>query len=92
MNPKPQRIFNKKLMNEIKRLRCVICDFTPCDSDHITTKGAGGDDTKDNLWPLCHVHHVERHKIGLLSLVNKYPPCRLWLENHGRSDILEGNS
>ena len=38
--------------------------------DHITTRGAGGQD-EGNGWGLCAEHHVERHTLGLKSFAAK---------------------
>lgn len=59
------------------------------DADHLTTRGAGGDDSWDNVWPLCRKHHQERHFYGVGWMVLHYEMCGRWLELNGRQDILD---
>ena len=59
------------------------------DPDHVTTRGAGGGDTPDNVMPLCRRHHSERHQIGIGQMIRKYPSYRTWLQLAERTDILE---
>ena len=40
---------------------------------HLKTKGAGGDDQDWNLLPLCQLHHIEIHQLGLKLFIKKYP-------------------
>lgn len=61
----------------------------PSDPDHITTRGAGGDDVAINVWPLCRTHHVERHAKGLMYMIEKYETLQLWLQRAGRKDVLD---
>lgn len=86
---KKKRIENKDFLEFIRELDCILCGpGNLAEGDHITTKKAGGDDTAINIWPLCRMHHQERHKIGLLTFIKKYQACRTWLELAGRQDIL----
>lgn len=88
---KPKRIVDKKLLSLIsKQEACLICHRRPVDPDHITTRGAGGDDTLTNVWPLCRREHQERHRHGLGYMVDKYPVLKRWLISNGREDVLEG--
>lgn len=89
MFPKFKRKIDKKLLSEIKKLPCLICNKRPSDPDHITTKGSGGDDDIKNLWPLCRKHHTERHMIGLKQMIKKYQKCEEWLIANERQDVLE---
>jgi len=86
---KKKRIVDKKLLQEVSQLPCLVCGRGPSDSDHLKTRGAYGDDTENNVWSLCRKHHVERHKTGILTFVKKYPTCESWLLKHGREDILD---
>ncbi len=86
--PKPKRKNSKKLLEMVRRQMCIICQRYGCDPDHITTKGAGGGDTGDNVWPLCRPHHTERHQIGLETFIKKYEVTQEWLVDHERWDIL----
>ena len=89
MFPKPIRIKNPKLLQIIREQPCVICHRSPCDPDHIVTRGAGGDDTPSNLWPLCRSCHTLRHSIGIHRLAQRFPVCLMWLRDHGHDDIVE---
>jgi len=68
-----KRIINKPLLKEYHDMQCVVCGTTPCDADHIKTRGAGGHDHPRNLWSLCRQHHQERHMIGLGTFIHRYP-------------------
>jgi 5-methylcytosine-specific restriction enzyme A len=39
---------------------CVVCGEPATDVDHITPKRQGGQDTADNLQPLCHACHSSK--------------------------------
>jgi hypothetical protein len=39
---------------------------------HVKSKGSGGSDTEDNLWPLCVKHHAEIHNLGVFTFCDKY--------------------
>lgn len=102
---KKTRKVNKPLLEVVKRLMCLACGGGPSpsgisginyknypirsDADHITTRGAGGGDEWDNVWPLCRKHHQERHFHGLRHMAEKYNECRRWLEISGRIDVLD---
>jgi len=80
---KPQRIVDRDLLSSYWPRRCVVCGHRGCDPDHIQSRGSGGDDIDSNLWPLCRRHHTERHTIGIISLVKKYPGLELTLKLKG---------
>lgn len=86
--PKFKRVIDQDLLDYIKTLNCIICGFTPCDPDHVITRGPGGSDSAINVWPLCHKHHIERHNKGLGHMIRTYEGCRIWLENASRYDML----
>lgn len=57
----------------IRSLPCAVCSHSPpSDPHHIKTRGAGGDDSLENLLSLCRPHHVEIHTIGRKTFLNKY--------------------
>ena len=58
---------------------CVVCRFKGVDLHHIKTRKSGGSDSKFNLLPLCHRHHVEIHNSGTTSFVKKYHWVGKWL-------------
>lgn len=68
-------------------------DIAPRISDphHLTSRGAGGQDTPENLVSLCREHHneVEAPWGGIVSMIKKYPRLKDWLKIAGRTDILE---
>lgn len=86
---KPKRIVNRDLLEYIKTLPCLVCQMVPSDPDHITSRGAGGHDKPENVWPLCRKHHTERHAKGLRYMVQKYVVLQTWLDLAGRTDILD---
>ena len=67
---------NKDYQDFVRAHGCwAIQDPNDClgvvEFDHITTRGAGGQD-EGNGWGLCAEHHVERHTLGLKSFAAKY--------------------
>jgi predicted restriction endonuclease len=89
MLPKNLRVVDKKLLAEIRLQPCAACGQKPVDAAHIRSRGAGGDDTPDNLLPLCRSHHVEQHKRGWHLMSDKYPNLRFALAVKGW-EIIEG--
>lgn len=69
---KPKRIQNRKALDEVKHYPCLVCR-APSDPCHIKSRGAGGDDTLDNLIQLCRRHHSEQHQTGWVGFLAKYP-------------------
>lgn len=65
--PKSERKKDKKLINS-KKHNCEYCGKKNCytNTHHIKSKGAGGDDTADNLIELCSNCHRKAHD-GLIS-------------------------
>ena len=65
--PKNERKKDKKLINK-KKHDCEFCGKKNCwtNTHHIKSKGAGGDDTEDNLIELCGVCHRRAHD-GIIS-------------------------
>lgn len=86
---KKKRIVDKELLAFVRTLPCIICRKIPSDPDHITTRGAGGDDVAINIWPVCRDHHTERHNKGLPHMIRTYRSCEIWLTQAGREDVLE---
>lgn len=73
MFEKKKRIINKELLEEIKMQPCIVCNKKPVDIHHLETRGAGGDDTRENCYPFCRTHHTMIHKIGIATFVNTFP-------------------
>ena len=66
------RIINKELLKTYKATRCVHCgNKMGVVGHHIRSVGSGGGDVKENLIPLCCVHHIEIHKKGLNYMCEK---------------------
>lgn len=86
--PKKKRIINKQLLEDVKDQPCICCSKHPSDPHHLTSRGASGDDTEDNLLPLCRKHHTEIHQIGLKSMCWKFPKIKEWLVKMKRHDLL----
>ena len=70
--PKNERKKNKKLIDN-KKHNCEYCGKKNCytNTHHIRSKGAGGDDTADNLIELCGDCHVKAHS-GEISKEDLY--------------------
>lgn len=86
---KPKRKVDRSLLDFITTLPCLICQRVPSDPDHITSRGAGGNDSAVNVWPLCREHHTLRHAKGLVWMVQNHVVLQIWLESACRTDILE---
>jgi len=56
---KRKRIVNKDLIKSYRDKPCAICFvYFQTSPHHIKTRGAGGDDTEENLICLCGEHHI----------------------------------
>lgn len=91
MLEKPKRIEDPKLIKQVKGQKCVCCGICPeggVDAHHVTSRGAGGDDTVDNLLPVCRIHHAAIHHYGWSKSIRKYHGVYRWLLEHERHDIL----
>lgn len=86
--PKKKRISNPKLLNIIRNMQCLLCPTWPSDPHHVTSKGAGGHDTGDNVVNLCRAHHNEIHQIGVKTFATKHKRFMRWLREHDRDDVL----
>ena len=87
---KNKRVVDKELCDRTKHTPCAVCGQVPAgDVHHVTTRGAGGGDTKENLMPLCRAHHTEIHAIGYGKALTQWPRLHGWLERMGRTDILD---
>lgn len=71
--PKPRRIVDRKLLDEVKKLPCLICR-RPSESDpcHVKSVGSGGSDEIQNCISLCRPHHTEQHKHGWKFMTDQY--------------------
>ena len=51
---------------------CIICGASPSDIAHVTSRGAGGDDTPENMiYGLCRQHHTEQHAKGWSAIMRR---------------------
>lgn len=77
----------EKFVDYIRRQKCVVCFNSPCDPDHLSQIGMGRNRRDPMLLehlscvPLCREHHIERHRIGLVTF-EKNNKVNLWRENH----------
>lgn len=89
---KDRRVVDRGLLATVRGLTCLACgpgrQREPTEPDHVTTRGAGGGDLYNNVWPLCAEHHRERHRRGLGHMIKTYGACRHWIELAERTDIL----
>lgn len=72
-------------------LPCVACgeNFLDRCFHHITSRGAGGDESESNRISLCFKCHTLWHKAGTSHMIKKYYSVYKWLKKHGRDDILD---
>lgn len=70
-------------LDQIRSLPCVMCGKTPCDVAHIKTRGSGGDDTFENVLPLCRGCHTLQHKVGFVKLWDTSQKMRFALSLRG---------
>lgn len=75
---------NDANLDLVRAMPCAACGKPgPSDPDHIKTRGAGGIDAMDNLWPLCRWCHTFRHKQGLQELIRRFPVAKKELLKRG---------
>lgn len=80
---KSNRKQDKEVLESFYEKSCLVCGKFGCDPAHIKTKGSGGDDEKNNLMPLCRIHHIEQHKIGIVTFIKKYQSVYSYVERLG---------
>lgn len=82
--PKPFRIVDSALLECVRGLACVACDYAgPVDPAHVLSRGAGGGDEDFNVMPLCRLCHRLQHHYGFKGLIEKYPSVWIWLKARG---------
>jgi hypothetical protein len=79
---------SEMLLETVRDLPCLCCGESPCDAHHVTTRGAGGQDTPENLMPLCREHHTLWHAKGPKYMILTFPAVQFWLEGAERWEIL----
>ena len=89
MFPKNKRIVDRGLLDYVKTLPCCICgERKNIDPSHLTSRGAGGSDTFNNVIPLCRKHHMEMHRNGMFYMIDNYINFHVRLIDIERHDIL----
>lgn len=87
---KKKRIINKELIDEIRLMGCIVnnnqCLRSCIDVHHITTIGAGGGDTIENLVPLCRKCHQAIHYSGSKSMAKNSSSYKEYLVKIGREE------
>ena len=83
MFPKPKRIKDRGLLDEIKKLRCIACGKYGVDPAHIRSRGAGGHDLVGWVIPLCRPCHSLSHHIGWVRFLEKNFNVKMTLEELG---------
>ena len=87
--PKGKRIEDPKLIEHVKRLSCTACRKEgPSDAHHVTSRGAGGPDTRENVMPLCRLCHTRWHSLGPGYMVRNFTGVKRWLKKMERDDVL----
>ncbi len=74
-NFKVPPVRDRKYLDSLRELKCVICRKSPCDPAHVRYGSGGGMGLKpgdDCALPLCHEHHMEQHRIGEIIFWLKY--------------------
>lgn len=90
MFQKRTRVVDEDLVDYVKTLQCVACGRSPGgQAHHVTTQGAGGGDTADNLMPLCYGCHTKLHKVGYFKMIQQHPGVLFWLQNANRDDVID---
>lgn len=64
-------------------MRCLVCNRDHADRAHVKTRGSGGSDEEWNIMLLCRIHHIEQHKIGIITFIEKYPAVKREIETKG---------
>lgn len=80
---KHKRVVDRAALEECKQMACIVCGKRPTDPAHIKSRGAGGDDAKWNLIPLCRAHHSMQHQKGHLFMIERFPPYKFFLQRLG---------
>lgn len=74
---------NKKLRESFRSRPCIICRSVPSDPCHLKTYASTLSDDEFNIFELCRTHHVEMHKIGTFTFIEKYPTFKKSVINKG---------
>lgn len=81
---KPKRIVCKKTIAKYRGVTCQACGKANSSNPaHIKSRGAGGDDTDNNLLALCFNCHRAQHDYGWSYFLNEHPKLRIILKQKG---------
>jgi len=80
--PKPKRLKDKKALDKVRKMPCLVCGQGKTLVHHIRTVGSGAGDVSWNLMPLCFRHHEEIHH-GTFEMAEKYPKVKAYLIANG---------
>ena len=70
---KQKPIRDKKYIEWIRLLPCIVCQYSaPSDPHHSETGGRGTKASDTTAIPLCHAHHNELHCTGKKTFATKY--------------------
>lgn len=84
------RIIDLELLQIVRQLPCMACHAVGTNHPHhITSRGAGGSDTAQNVIPLCAEHHSLWHQEGPGHMAKNYPSIYHWLKMAGREDVFQ---
>lgn len=62
---KPKTLRDKKYLEWVRTLPCIVCQSTPAVPHHEGVRGMGLKASDRDTLPLCHKHHDERHRTGV---------------------------
>lgn len=77
-----KRIRDPKACSRYSGSACIICG-KPGDCAHIKSRGAGGDDTDNNMISLCRWHHRVQHAWGWPRFIDAWPEVGRALKDRG---------
>jgi hypothetical protein len=77
-SPKSRRREDAEVLDDVRSMRCLVFGCRrPAEAAHVLSRGAGHDDSRDNVIPLCAVHHRvahdSAHVLGWWSFCRKHP-------------------
>lgn len=94
MIPKPKRNKDATILEQARLRNCEVCGKRstkeePNQACHIRSRGAGGDDSWDNIYTGCFRCHQLQHLKGFYWMFEQYPFFRQVIYNKGW--YLDGN-
>lgn len=87
---KPMREVDAQLLEAVRKMYCAACGKgNEIHAHHVTSKGAGGGDTRDNVMPLCAAHHAFWHSKGVVETCKRFPGVLKWLHDNNRLEVFK---